>query len=102
MAQLDPSFSNANDATLHATSAASPQLKPQNTLSSPGAAAVTADFLQNSSANLGQQNLSNLSGSYRNPWTSVSRPMNGFIDIRQDQWEQNELRKAQLAKDLRT
>ena len=27
--------------------------------------------------------------------------MNGFIDIRQDQWEQNELRKAQLAKDLR-
>ena len=27
--------------------------------------------------------------------------MNGFIDIREDQWEQNELRKAQLAKDLR-
>lgn len=43
----------------------------------------------------------NLSGSYKNPWTSVSRPMNGFIDIRQDQWEQNELRKAQLAKDLK-
>ena len=42
-----------------------------------------------------------LSGSYKNPWTSVSRPMNGFIDVREDQWEQNELRKAQLAKDLR-
>lgn len=27
--------------------------------------------------------------------------MNGFIDIREDQWEQNELRKAQLAKELR-
>jgi len=27
--------------------------------------------------------------------------MNGFIDIREDQWEKNELRKAQLAKDLR-
>ena len=42
-----------------------------------------------------------LSGSYKNPWTSKSRPMNGFIDVREDQWEQNELRKAQLAKDLR-
>ena len=42
-----------------------------------------------------------LSGSYKNPWTSKSRPMNGFIDVREDQWEHNELRKAQLAKDLR-
>ena len=42
-----------------------------------------------------------MSGSYKNPWTSKSRPMNGFIDVREDQWEQNELRKAQLAKDLR-
>ena len=31
----------------------------------------------------------------------MSRPMNGFIDVREDQWEQNELRKAQLAKELR-
>ena len=38
---------------------------------------------------------------YKNPWTSISRPMNGFIDIRQDQWEQNEVRKAQLAQELR-
>jgi len=37
---------------------------------------------------------SSSAGGYKNPWTSISRPMNGFIDIREDQWEQNELRKA--------
>ena len=41
-----------------------------------------------------------MNNNYKNPWTSVSRPMNGFIDINENQWEQNELRKAQLAKDL--
>lgn len=41
-----------------------------------------------------------MNNGYKNPWTSVSRPMNGFIDINENQWEQNELRKAQLAKDL--
>ena len=49
----------------------------------------------------GMQELSGSMNGYKNPWTSVSRPMNGFIDIREDQWEQNELRKAQLAKDLK-
>ena len=44
--------------------------------------------------------MNSVSASYKNPWTSVSRPMNGFIDINQERWEQNELRKAQLAKEL--
>lgn len=43
----------------------------------------------------------NLSGSYKNPWTTVSRPMNGFIDIRESEWEKSELQKQQLAADLR-
>lgn len=43
---------------------------------------------------VGMQELSVSMNGYKNPWTSVSRPMNGFIDIREDQWEQNELRKA--------
>lgn len=38
---------------------------------------------------------------YKNPWTSISRPMNGFIDIRQEEYESNETRKAQLAADLK-
>lgn len=53
---------------------------------------------------LGHDGANQMSGSmnaYKNPWTSISRPMNGFIDIRQDQWEQNEVRKAQLAQELR-
>ena len=45
--------------------------------------------------------LANASMQYKNPWTSVSRPMNGFIDVREDQWEANEIRKQVLAKELR-
>jgi len=32
----------------------------------------------------GMQEMSGSMNGYKNPWTSVSRPMNGFIDIRED------------------
>jgi hypothetical protein len=37
---------------------------------------------------------------YRNPWTSVSRPMNRFMDVDESEWQKAEDRKQQLAKDL--
>ena len=65
---------------------------------------LSSSFVNNPNAIPIEMQQSNLSASmnngYKNPWTSVSRPMNGFIDINENQWEQNELRKAQLAKDL--
>ena len=39
--------------------------------------------------------------SYKNPWTTISRPMNGFVDINEGEYEAGELRKAQLATDLK-
>lgn len=37
---------------------------------------------------------------YKNPWTSISRPMNRFMDIDEREWEEKENKKQQWAKDL--
>ena len=37
---------------------------------------------------------------YKNPWTTVSRPMNRFMDVSEEQWEAEELKKKDLAVEL--
>jgi len=42
----------------------------------------------------------NVTGSeqrYKNPWTTISRPMNRFMDVDETDWQNQESKKQQLA-----
>jgi len=38
---------------------------------------------------------------YKNPWLTISRPLNDFMDIQPEVWEKQENCKKQLANDLK-
>ena len=40
------------------------------------------------------------SGSFKNPWTTISRPMNQFMDVNPIEYERHEKEKLELAKVL--